>query len=86
MNRTKISETASIKAIEAFKCGKRVQDICLDLKIHRSTFYSWKKRYIEMQKEEKRRLDRLEEENRYLQQQCLMLETNNRLILNLLRG
>lgn len=73
-----------LKAIRASAEGKRVSDICKELRIHRNTFYLWKKKYLKMREEERRRLEELEAENVRLRQRNLALESNNRAIVELL--
>lgn len=84
MNRTKVNEAAMIEAVRASVDGKRVSDICKELEIHRNTFYLWKKKYLKMRADAQRRLNELEAENRRLREQKLVLESNNKAIVDLL--
>ncbi|MFC7522650.1 transposase [Parapedobacter sp. GCM10030251] len=84
MNKTRIKEAAMLKALRASADGKRVSDICRELNIHRNTFYQWKKKYLKMREDGRRRLDELEAENDRLRQRNLALESNNRAIVDLL--
>ncbi len=73
-----------IEAVRASAAGKRVSDICKELEIHRNTFYLWKKKYLKMREDGRRRLDELEAENLRLRGRKVALESNNKAILDLL--
>lgn len=68
MKKTKYTEAQIIRALKEHASGRKTEDICRELGIHKATFYNWKKRYGGMDNQQLKRLKELEEENRKLKQ------------------
>lgn len=63
MKKSKHSESQITGALKEYEAGKSVDDICRQLKIHRATFYNWKKKFSGMDASLLRRYKELEREN-----------------------
>ena len=63
MKKTRFTESRITSTLKEYEAGKNVLDICRELKINRSTFYNWRKRYSGMDAELLRRFKELEREN-----------------------
>jgi len=68
MKRTKFTESQIIKALKENEQGRKVEDLCRELGIHKATFYNWRKKYSGMDASQLKRLKELQEENRRLKQ------------------
>jgi putative transposase len=84
MRKSKISESQIIKALKEHENGRDVNDICRDIGVHRSTFYTWKSKYGGMEVQELKRLKELEEENRKLKQMYAELALDNKILKDVL--
>jgi putative transposase len=80
MRKSRISESQIIKALKEHEKGRDVNELCRELGIHRSTFYSWKSKYGGMEVQELKRLKELEEENRKLKQMYADLALDNKIL------
>lgn len=45
MKRTKFTESQIVKALKENAQGRKVEDICRELGIHKGTFYNWRAKY-----------------------------------------
>ena len=70
MKKNKFTESQIIKALKENEQGRKVEEICRELGIHRGTFYSWRSKYTGMEANQLKKLKELEEENRKLKQRC----------------
>lgn len=68
MKKIKFTESQIIKALKENEQGRKVEDICRELGIHRGTFYNWRSKYAGMETSQLKKLKELEEENRKLKQ------------------
>jgi putative transposase len=66
MKKTRFTESQIVKALKEHEAGKKVDDICRELRINKQTLYNWKKKYSGMDTQHLRKLKQLEEENRRL--------------------
>ena len=48
MKRSKYTESQIIKALKENEQGRKAEDICRELGIHKGTFYNWRKKYSGM--------------------------------------
>ena len=55
-----------IKAIKSHEAGRTIEDICRELGIAHSTFYSWLSKYAKLKVNKAKRLRELEAENKKL--------------------
>lgn len=84
MRKSRISESQIIKALKEHENGRDVNELCRELGIHRSTFYSWRSKYGGMEVQELKRLKELEEENRKLKQMYADLALDNKILKDVL--
>jgi putative transposase len=84
MRKSRISESQIIKALKEHENGRDVNELCRELGIHRSTFYSWRSKYGGMEVQELKRLKELEEENRRLKQMYADLALDNKILKDVL--
>jgi putative transposase len=77
MKKQKFSETQILKALKEYESGINAMDICRDLGIHKSTLYTWNKKYNGMDGDDIKRLKELEEENRRLKKMYAELAMDN---------
>ncbi|MCL4137910.1 UNVERIFIED_CONTAM: hypothetical protein GTU68_061395 [Idotea baltica] len=66
MKQSKFTESQIIKALKENEAGRSVDEISRELKIHKGTFYTWRKKYGGMDVSHLKRLKELEDENRKL--------------------
>ena len=45
MKNTRFTESQIIKALKENEQGRKVEDICRELGVHKGTFYNWRKKY-----------------------------------------
>ena len=78
MKKSRFTESQIIKALKENESGRSVEEISLELGIHRGTFYAWRRKYGGMEVSHLSRLKELEGENRKLKkmyaEQALQLE------------
>jgi putative transposase len=84
MKKSKYTETQIIKALKEYETGRKTEDICRELGIHKATFYNWKKRYGGMDNQQLKRLKELEEENRKLKQMYADVSLDNKMLKDVL--
>lgn len=84
MKKIKHSESQIINAIKEYDSGRKVEDICRELGVHRATFYAWKKKYSGMDSQQLKRLKELEEENRKLKHMYADLALDNKMLKDVL--
>lgn len=80
MKRTKFTESQIIKAIKENEQGRKAEDICRELGIHKGTFYNWRKKYGGMDTSQLRRLKELEDENARLKKMYAELSLDNTML------
>lgn len=84
MKKTRFTESQITTVLKEYEAGKNVLDICRELKINRSTFYNWKKRYSGMDAELLRRFKELERENAELKRMYADLSLDHRILKNVI--
>lgn len=80
MKKPRFTESQIIKAVKDHDSGRDLNELCLELGIHRGTVYLWKKKYGGMEDQELKRLKELEEENRKFKQMYVELALDNRIL------
>ncbi len=68
MKKTRFTESQIIKALKENEQGRKAEDICRELGIHKGTFYNWRKKYGGMESSQLKELKELQAENRRLKQ------------------
>jgi putative transposase len=86
MKRKKFTESQIIKALKEHEGGRDVQEICREYGIHRSTFFSWRKKYGGMEVGDLKKLKELEAENRRLKQMYADLSLDHQILKGVLSG
>ncbi|MCL4148991.1 UNVERIFIED_CONTAM: hypothetical protein GTU68_059412 [Idotea baltica] len=66
MKKSNFTESQIIKALKENEAGRSVEEISRELKIHKGTFYAWRKKYGGMEVSHLKKLKELEDENRKL--------------------
>ena len=84
MKKSKFSEVQILNVIKEYQQGKTVSSICRELGIDKSTFYYWKKKYVDMDRQELKRLKALEEENQKLKQMYADVSLDLKMVKDLL--
>ena len=84
MKNTRFTESQIIKVLKENEQGRRVEDICRELGIHKATFYNWRKKYSGMDTSQLRELKELKEENRRLKQMYADLSLDNAMLKDVL--
>ena len=84
MKKIKFTESQIIKALKENEQGRKVEDICRELGIHRGTFYNWRSKYAGMEASQLKKLKELEEENRKLKQMYADISLDNVMLKDLL--
>ncbi len=84
MKRTKFTESQIVTCIKEHDAGRKVEDICREMGIHKATFYNWKKRYSGMDSLQLKRLKELEQENRKLKQMYADIALDNKMLKDVL--
>jgi putative transposase len=80
MKKKKFIESQIVKILKEHDSGRDVVDLCREHGIHRSTLYSWKKKYGGLEVHELKRLKELEEENRRLKQMYADLALDHKIL------
>jgi len=84
MKSTRFTESQIIKALKENEQGRRVEDICREMGIHKATFYNWRKKYSGMDVSQLKELKELKEENRRLKQMYADLSLDNAMLKDVL--
>jgi putative transposase len=84
MKNTRFTESQIIKALKENEQGRKVEDICRELGVHKGTFYNWRKKYSGMDASQLRELKELKEENRRLKQMYADLSLDNAMLKDVL--
>ena len=84
MKNTRFTESQIIKVLKENEQGRRVEDICREMGIHKATFYNWRKKYSGMDASQLRELKELKEENRRLKQMYADLSLDNAMLKDVL--
>ena len=66
MSRRRFSEEQIIQALKKHEAGAAMPDLCREMGVSLTTFYTWKAKYGGMELSDAKRLRALEEENRKL--------------------
>ncbi len=80
MRKSKFSESQRMAILAKADAGQNVEAICREHQISPATFYKWKKDLAIEQNEDKRRLKRLEEENKRLKKMYAELSLNHEIL------
>lgn len=80
MRKSKFSESQRMAILAKADAGQNVEVICREHQISPATFYKWKKDLAIEQNEDKRRLKRLEEENKRLKKMYAELSLNHEIL------
>ena len=81
MKQSRFTESQIIKALKENEQGRKADEICRDLGIHKGTFYNWRKKYSGMDSSQ---LKELKEENRRLKQMYADLSLDNVMLKDVL--
>ena len=84
MKNTRFTESQIIKALKENEQGRRAEDICREMGIHKATFYNWRKKYSGMDSSQLKELKELKEENRRLKQMYADLSLDNAMLKDVL--
>lgn len=84
MKKHKHSEAQIIQALKEYESGRRAEDLCRELGIHKATLYNWRKKYSGMESQQLKRLKELEEENRRLKQLYADAALDNKMLKDVL--
>ena len=84
MKNTRFTESQIIKALKENEQGRKVEDLCRELGVHKGTFYNWRKRYSGMDASQLKELKELKEENRRLKQMYADLSLDNAMLKDVL--
>ena len=84
MKKIKFTESQIIKALKENEQGRKVEDICRELCIHRGTIYNWRTKYAGMETSQLKKLKELEEENRKLKEMYADISLDNVMLKGLL--
>ncbi len=84
MKKLKHSEAQIIKALKEYESGRKAEDLCRELGIHKATFYVWRKKYSGMESQQLKKLKELEEENRKLKQMFADVSLDNQMLKDVL--
>ena len=84
MKKQKHSEAQIIEALKQHASGRKAEEICRELGVHKATFYNWSKKYSGMDGQELKKLKELEEENRKLKQMYADLALDNKMLKDVL--
>ena len=84
MKKSKFTESQIIKAIKENEQGRKSEEICRELGIHKGTFYNWRKKYAGMDASQLKELKELKDENRRLEQMYADLSLDNVMLKDVL--
>lgn len=80
MRKSKFSESQRMAILAKEDAGQSVEAICREHQISPATFYKWKKDLAIEQNEDKRRLKKLEAENKRLKKMYAELSLNHEIL------
>lgn len=83
MKKIKFTESQIIKVLKENEQGRKVEDICRELGIHRGAFYNWRSKYAGMETSQLKKLKELKEENRKLKQMYADISLDNVMLKDL---
>ena len=78
--KNRFTEEQIIKVLKEHEGGRRAADIVRELGIAEQTFYSWKRKYGDMNVSEVKRLKQLEAENAKLKELVADLSLDNKIL------
>ena len=84
MKKTRFTETQIVKALSEHEAGKKVDDLCRELEISKSTFFNWKSKYGGMEASDVRRLKELEDENVRLKRMYANLSLDHEILKDII--
>lgn len=84
MKKSKFTESQIIKALKENEQGRKTDDLCRELGIHKGTFYNWRKKYSGMDSSQLKRLKELEDENSRLKKMYAELSLDNVMLKDVL--
>ena len=84
MKNTRFTESQIMKALKENEQGRKVEDICRELGVHKGTFYNWRRKYSGMETSQLKELKELKEENRRLKQMYADLSLDNAMLKDVL--
>ena len=84
MKKSKFTESQIIKALKENEQGRKSEEICRELGIHKGTFYNWRKKYAGMDVSQLKELKELKDENRRLKQMYADLSLDNVMLKDVL--
>ena len=84
MKKSKFTESQIIKALKENEQGRKTEDICREMGIHKDTFYNWRKKYSGMDASQLKRLKELEDENNRLKKMYAELSLDNVMLKDVL--
>ena len=77
MRKSKHSEAQIVKMLQEYEQGKRIDDICREYGVHKTTFYAWRRKYSGMDALQLAELKQLREENARLKKMYSDLAMDN---------
>ena len=80
MRKSKYTEKQKLDILAKADAGQSVESICREYQISPATFYKWKKRVMDVQDEDKRRLQKLEDENARLKKMYAELSIDHNIL------
>ena len=80
MKKSRFTESQITRALKEQEAGKKVPDICRELRINPQTFYNWKKKYSGMDAELLRRFKEMERENSELKRMYADLSLDHQIL------
>lgn len=84
MKRTRFTESQIIKAIKENEQGRKAEEVCRELGIHKGTFYNWRRKYAGLDVSQLKELREIKEENRRLKQMYADLSLDNMMLKDVL--
>lgn len=84
MKKDKHSESSMVKAVQRLESGEKVEDLCREYGIGKTTLYKWRSLYSGMEVSQVKRLKELEEENRRLKKMYAELSLNHEILKEVL--
>jgi putative transposase len=85
MKKSRYSEQQIIKILKAGEAGQKVNDLCRQYGISKSSYYKWKARYGGLEASELSRLKVLEAENRQLKQMYAELSLEHKVLQDIVQ-
>ena len=85
MKKSRYTENQIIKIVKEGEAGQKVDDLCREYGVGKSTYYKWKAKYGGLEASELSRLKSLEEENRQLKQMYAELSLEHKVLKDILQ-